>query len=106
MMRVWGSAVAIQKALIEIHGEVCTMDIIELEGTPWLVPQWYELLPSERSRPERLVRTPLEPIEHPHAKYRVVSPIPVSVLFGSPTPEEATEFEIRWLPEVIFTNKR
>ncbi|MBS7532274.1 hypothetical protein KHC28_01195 [Ancylobacter sonchi] len=82
------------------------MNIIEFVGTPWLAPQWYELLPSERSSPERLVRTPLEPIEHPHAKYRVALSIPVSVSFGSPTPEEAAGFEIRWLPEMIFTNMR
>jgi hypothetical protein len=96
---------AVYKAHVTIAGEVYeihTVDVIEHEGQFWLVPEWLDSPDRKWTKPARIVS--LATIQHQTMRgpigFVVNDPIPKSVLFGQPSPEEASRFVIVEAPEI------
>ena len=92
----------------DVH-EIHMCDVIEHAGQFWLVPEWFDSPDGLVTRPERIVS--LATMEHQRTKGIVVefvvnNPIPKSVLFGQPSPEEACKYGVVAFPEIIIPTRR
>jgi hypothetical protein len=97
---------AIRKALVVTDdGSIFQSDVIEHEGSFWLVPEWLDVPGRGVTMPRRIVsmatvryqRTP-----GAHREFVVNDPIPKAVLDGRAPSQEASKYDVRELPEIEF----
>jgi hypothetical protein len=103
-MTVYHAQIIVAADVHEIH--IC--DVISHEGQFWLVPEWLDSQDGKWTKPARIV--PLATMPHQqgtgYPEFVVNDPIPKSVLFGRPSPEEAHKFAIVEYPEIVFPSRR
>ena len=96
----------IRKAALMVEsGNIHGCDVIEFEGTFWLVPEWLDVPARGVTKPRRIVslakvryqRTPGADRE-----FVVNDPIPIAVLEGRAPSQIAERYDVRELPEIEF----
>ena len=96
---------AIHKAQViiaaDVH-EIHTVDVIEYLNRFWLVPEWLDSPDKKSTTPARIVSLATIPHQRMDGPigFVVNDPIPKSVLFGQPSPEEAGKFVIVEAPPI------
>ena len=103
-MKVFKAQIIIAADAHEIH----TIDVIEHAGQFWLVPEWLNSLDRKWKKPARIVSLATMSYQRMRGSIEFVvnDPIPRSVLFGQPSPEEAGKFVIHQLPDILIPIRR
>jgi hypothetical protein len=103
MSKVRKAAIIVDENGIRRHA---TIDVIEYEGTFWLVPEWLDNHRQRVSKPARIVC--LQGLEHQQRRrgvtpeFVVNNPVPRWLLDGPIPPEEADKYVVLDYPEIQF----
>jgi hypothetical protein len=103
MTTVPSQPVKIFVARLIIDGAHYAMDVIEHEGSFWLVPEWIDDTAAGVSMPRRIVSLatiPHEVMRADNPKIVVNYPVPKSVFDGAPPSEIAGKYVVIELPEI------
>jgi len=84
------------------EGTVYTMDVIQHEGSFWLVPEWRDSHAERVSMPVRMIL--LDLIQHTRLSgnpdFLLTETVPIEVIEGRPTQEQAKQYVVRENPAV------
>lgn len=87
------------------NGAIHQMDVIEHNGSYWLVPEWLDNIDQGITMPVRIVLLDVIPHskpDHPGNPFVVSGPVPKSVFEGRCPPELNNQYLVHEKPKIIL----
>lgn len=84
-------------AYVPTDEAIILIDVLQLRGELWLVPEWYEWPDKQLQTPAVAVRLDGHPFQRSApgaADLTVNNQVPTAVLRGEPTPEQSQRFQV------------
>ncbi len=81
------------------------VDTIKYDRGIWLVPEWHEHVGEGYMTPARIVRLDVVPYQElapdsPYGHFLVNGPMPQEALFGEPSEEQVSHYQIQFRPDI------